>query len=294
MVIQDVTDPPGYITRVLGPRPADRVDREWIKAVVDRELPHRTRHHRPTHHHRANTVRSRRPTRLVRRAGQDQRCAEQVGRGGPEPRRPAVPSVEKPVSRSASSERRRDGDRGRSSASEPRRRRDYRHRNMGRYEHVVAAEERVTARRYGGQSGYPLCYSYHSILWSCPGRLVASTTPHVGRIRGLVPGRRGVRRVPGAAALGCRLRVPGLRLAPVVAGEPRHRIAGLRTVRQTHVGHRRDRVRRYPYAADPVVRSRLARVLDETAPRRSDCRGCSGWAATRRHGRGCTSCAGRW
>ncbi len=52
------------------------------------------------------------------------------------------------------------------------------------------------------------------------------------------------------APLGGRLRVPGMRLDPVVAGEPRPRLESLRTVRETHVGHRRDHVRRYPYPAD--------------------------------------------
>jgi hypothetical protein len=34
-VVRDVADPPHYITRTLGPRPADRrLDREWVKAVV--------------------------------------------------------------------------------------------------------------------------------------------------------------------------------------------------------------------------------------------------------------------
>ena len=34
-VVRDVADPPHYIARALGPRPADRrLDREWVKAVV--------------------------------------------------------------------------------------------------------------------------------------------------------------------------------------------------------------------------------------------------------------------
>jgi hypothetical protein len=97
-VVRDVADPPHYITRVLGPRPADRgLDREWVKAVVAIDT-YRT-HHDITD--RRTTI-GQRPADLgaqldwygIRdKIGVAQ---DQLGIATPEPPRPRVPTVEPP------------------------------------------------------------------------------------------------------------------------------------------------------------------------------------------------------
>ena len=84
-----------------------------------------------------------------------------------------------------------------------------------------------------------------------------------GRVHGLVRGGGCVRRLSGTAPLGRRVRVPRVRVDPVLAGESRGRCPGLRGVRQAHLGHGRHRVRTDTVAADPVVRGRLACVRNE-------------------------------
>jgi hypothetical protein len=98
-VVRDVTDPPAYITRVLGPRrPSDRrLDRERVKAVVAIDT-YRT-HHDITD--RRTTI-GPQPADLSAQldwyAVRDQinHARDQLGMEPPEHRRLAVPTIESP------------------------------------------------------------------------------------------------------------------------------------------------------------------------------------------------------
>ena len=86
--------------------------------------------------------------------------------------------------------------------------------------------------------------------------------PHMGRIRGLVPGR-GIVRASSSGCAGGTASCARAVVRPVRGGPAEAWVVGLRRSRQAHFGHRRNPVCRYPYSADAVVRRRLARLLDE-------------------------------
>jgi conjugative relaxase-like TrwC/TraI family protein len=98
-VVRDVTDPPTYITRALGPRPTDRqLDREWVTAVVAIDT-YRTQHDVTD---RRTTI-GQQPTghaaQLDWYAVRDKISVaqDQLGIATPEPRRPSMPEIELPT-----------------------------------------------------------------------------------------------------------------------------------------------------------------------------------------------------
>jgi AAA domain len=97
-VVRDVTDPPNYITRALGPRPTDRrLDREWVKAVVAIDT-YRVEHDITD---RRTTI-GQKPAELGAQVdwhgvqGKIGDAQDKLGLATPEPRPPSVPEVELP------------------------------------------------------------------------------------------------------------------------------------------------------------------------------------------------------
>jgi hypothetical protein len=97
-VVRDVSDPPHYITRVLGPRPTDRrVDREWVTAVVAIDT-YRTQHDITD---RRTTI-GQQPTELAAQLDwygvndKIRHAQDRLGIATSEPNRTAVPKIEPP------------------------------------------------------------------------------------------------------------------------------------------------------------------------------------------------------
>ena len=97
-VVRDVADPPTYITRVLGPRPADRqLDREWVKAVVAIDtyrIEHDITDRRTTIGQQPSDLGAQLDWYGVR--DKISHAQDQLGIATPEPPRPAVPQIEPP------------------------------------------------------------------------------------------------------------------------------------------------------------------------------------------------------